>query len=75
MARWQNFKEYNDFVFKADEARSTWLEELAEARAADDLKKRPPSKKKKRATHEADDHDEKAPLKKATAELRDIERI
>jgi hypothetical protein len=49
-ARWQNFKAYNDFVSKADVARTTWLEELAEARAGEDLKKRPTSKKKKRAT-------------------------
>jgi hypothetical protein len=79
-ARWQNFKDYNDFVSKADVARTTWLKELAEARAEEDLKKRPTSKKKKRATCEVDeDHDEKAPLKKATADqlrqLCDIERI
>jgi hypothetical protein len=43
-ARWQNFKDYNDFVSKADVARTTWLEELAEARAKEDLKKRPASK-------------------------------
>jgi hypothetical protein len=67
-ARWQNFKDYNDFVSKAHVARTTWLEELAEARAKEDLKKRPTSKKKKRATYEVDeDHDEKAPLKKGTA--------
>jgi hypothetical protein len=63
-ARWQNFRDYNDFVSKAGVARTTWLEELAEARAEEDLKKRPTSKKKKRATYEVDeDHDEKAPLK------------
>jgi hypothetical protein len=45
-ARWQQFKDYNAFVTTADATRATWLEELAEARAEDDLKKRPPSKKK-----------------------------
>jgi hypothetical protein len=50
-ARWQNFKDYNDFVSKADVTRTTWLEELAEARAEEDLKKRLTSKKKKRATY------------------------
>ena len=78
-ARWQHFQDYNDFVSTADAARITWLEELAEARAEADLKMRPKSKRKKSAKYEAGAHDEKAPLKKATADqlrqLRDIERI
>ncbi len=63
-ASWQNFKDYNDFVSKANVTIITWLEELVEARAKEDLKKQSMSKKKKRATYEVDeDHDEKAPLK------------
>jgi hypothetical protein len=63
-ASWQNFKDYNDFVSKANVTIITWLEELVEARAKEDLKKQSMSKKKKRATYEVDEQDENAPRTK-----------
>jgi hypothetical protein len=75
--RSKNFKAYTLFLGQADEARATWLEELAEARAEEELQQRPKSKRKRRAS--SDDDTTEDPLKKATADqlrqLRDIERI
>ncbi len=46
--RSKNYKSYTNFLGQADAARATWLEELAEARAAEELKQRPNSKRKQR---------------------------
>jgi hypothetical protein len=74
--RSKNFKAYSTFLGQADAARATWLEELVEARAAEELKQRPKSKRKRQAS--SDDDTTEDPLKKATdqfRQLRDIERI
>jgi hypothetical protein len=81
----KNYKAYTKFLGQANAARATWLEELAEARAAEVLKQRPQSKRKRHASRRKcqassfDDDTTEDPLKKATADqlrqLRDIERI
>jgi hypothetical protein len=79
--RANNFKAYTTFLGQADAAQDTWLEELAGARAVEELKQPPQSKRKqsRRRRSSSDDNRTEEPLKKATADqlrqLRDIERI
>jgi hypothetical protein len=75
--RSKNFKAYSTFLGQAGVAQATWLEELAEHRAAEELKQGPKSKRKRRASSDDDTTDD--PLRKAAADqlwkLWDIERI
>jgi hypothetical protein len=64
--RSKNFEAYSTFLGQAGVAQATWLEELAEARAAEELKQGPKSKRKRRAS--SDDDTKEDPLKKVAAD-------